>query len=106
MPIVLGIELPDRVRRAAEQIRAHLTPYGWPRATDVGALPGDGYWADRLAPATILVRMACAAPDSPTRREISARFRRLCESRGCRNFDALSGAACATAPTLERRAHI
>lgn len=97
MPIVLGMDLPERVRSSlAERIQAHLTPYGL--ATERISSEhyrADGYWRGPIwAPATILVEDGLRrAGFSELADEISARFRRLCEKSGfAENFDAQSGA--------------
>ena len=97
MPIVLGMELPDRVRGAlAARISAHLTPYGLAtERTTSDHYQADGYWRGPIwAPATILVEDGLRrAGFTELADEISARFRRLCEKSGfAENFDALSGA--------------
>jgi glycogen debranching enzyme len=97
MPIVLGSDLPERVRSVlAERIRAHLTPYGL--ATELTSSEhylADGYWRGPIwAPATILIEDGLRrAGSTELADEISARFRRLCEQSGfAENFDAQSGA--------------
>ncbi|MGW0583089.1 amylo-alpha-1,6-glucosidase, partial [Streptomyces sp. NPDC002920] len=96
MPIALGEHLPDSVAKAlAARIEAHLTPYGL--ATELPTSPhyrSDGYWRGPIwAPATILVEDGLRrAGHHRLADEISARFRRLCESHGfAENFDALAG---------------
>jgi glycogen debranching enzyme len=97
MAIVLGDELPDKVRDLlAGRIRAHLTEHGL--ATELPTSPHyepDGYWRGPIwAPSTVLVedglrRAGCVELAD----DISARFRALCERSGfAENFDALTGA--------------
>ncbi|HVQ93174.1 MAG TPA: hypothetical protein VMU51_19205, partial [Mycobacteriales bacterium] len=97
MPIVLGGELPDRIRDTlVRRIRAHLTPYGL--ATELPGSPHyepDGYWRGPIwAPATVLIEDGLRRSGADALAdEISSRFRALCERSGfAENFDALTGA--------------
>ncbi len=74
MPIVLGGELPDRIRDTlVRRIRAHLTPYGL--ATELPGSPHyepDGYWRGPIwAPATVLIEdgLRRAGADATRRRD-------------------------------------
>ncbi|MFF3332847.1 amylo-alpha-1,6-glucosidase [Streptomyces sp. NPDC002888] len=96
MPIALGEHLPESVAKTlATRIEAHLTPYGL--ATELPTSPHyrpDGYWRGPIwAPATVLVEDGLRrAGHRRLADEISARFRRLCETHGfAENFDALTG---------------
>jgi hypothetical protein len=97
MPIVLGDQLPPRVRDTlVERIRTHLTPYGL--ATERPTSPhyqADGYWRGPIwAPATVLIEDGLRrAGSGALADEVSGRFRMLCERSGfAENFDALTGA--------------
>ncbi|MBD3005368.1 amylo-alpha-1,6-glucosidase [Streptomyces sp. 5-10] len=96
MPIALGEHLPGHVGKAlTARIEAHLTPYGL--ATELPNSPHyrpDGYWRGPIwAPTTVLIEDGLRrAGHSRLADEISARFRRLCETHGfAENFDALTG---------------
>ncbi|MER5532664.1 amylo-alpha-1,6-glucosidase [Streptomyces mirabilis] len=96
MPIVLGEHLPENLGKAlAVRIEAHLTPYGL--ASELPTSPHyrrDGYWRGPIwAPATVLIEDGLRrAGHHRLADEISARFRRLCETHGfAENFDALTG---------------
>ncbi|MFF6786046.1 trehalase family glycosidase [Streptomyces sp. NPDC012510] len=96
MPIALGEHLPGDVSSAlADQIKAHLTPYGL--ATEQPTSPhylADGYWRGPIwAPATILIEDGLRrAGHHRLADDISTRFRALCETHGfAENFDALTG---------------
>ncbi|MFE2569864.1 amylo-alpha-1,6-glucosidase [Streptomyces mirabilis] len=96
MPIVLGEHLPENLGKAlAVRIEAHLTPYGL--ASELPSSPHyrrDGYWRGPIwAPATVLIEDGLRrAGHHRLADEISARFRRLCETHGfAENFDALTG---------------
>ena len=97
MPIVLGAELPTRIRDIlAERIRAHLTEHGLATEEPTSAhYEPDGYWRGPIwAPSTVLIedglrRAGC----TDLADDISARFRALCERSGfAENFDAHTGA--------------
>ena len=97
MPIVLGEHLPESVGAVlAERIAAHLTPYGL--ASERPESPHyrpDGYWRGPIwAPATMLVVDGLRrAGHGELARQVSDRFRALCEASGfAENFDALTGA--------------
>ncbi len=97
MPIVLGNELPEAVRRLlVRRIRQHLTPHGL--ATELPTSPhyrADGYWRGPIwAPATVLVEDGLRRSGfTGLADDISSRFRALCERSGfAENFDALTGA--------------
>jgi len=97
MPIVLGDLLPAAdTSRAVAAIREHLTPWGLAtEPVDSPHYEADGYWRGPIwAPSTLLIedglRRAGAVALAD---EISASFRRLCETSGfAENFDARSGA--------------
>ncbi|WP_392750005.1 amylo-alpha-1,6-glucosidase [Streptomyces sp. LN590] len=96
MPIALGEHLPEDIGKIlAARIEAHLTPYGL--ATELPVSPHyrpDGYWRGPIwAPATVLIEDGLRrAGHHRLADEISARFRRLCETHGfAENFDALTG---------------
>ncbi|WP_413804870.1 amylo-alpha-1,6-glucosidase [Streptomyces sp. OE57] len=96
MPIALGEHLPGHVGKTlTTRIEAHLTPYGL--ATELPSSPHyrpDGYWRGPIwAPTTVLIEDGLRrAGHSRFADEISARFRRLCETHGfAENFDALTG---------------
>ncbi|WP_273941122.1 amylo-alpha-1,6-glucosidase [Kutzneria chonburiensis] len=98
MPIVLGEHLPASVATVlAERITAHLTPHGL--ASELPTSPHyrpDGYWRGPIwAPATMLVVDGLRrAGHVDLARQVSDRFRALCEASGfAENFDALTGAA-------------
>ena len=98
MPVVLGEDLPPDVMAAlAEGVESHLTPYGL--ATEHPSSPHyreDGYWRGPIwAPSTILIEDGLRrGGHTRLADEISARFRRLCESSGfAENFGARSGSA-------------
>ncbi|MEU8102844.1 trehalase family glycosidase [Nonomuraea muscovyensis] len=97
MPIVLGAELPGQVReRLAAGIERHLTAYG--PATELPTSEhyrDDGYWRGPIwAPSTVLIEDGLRrAGHIRLADEVSARFRRLCETSGfAENFDARTGA--------------
>lgn len=97
MPIVLGAELPGQVReRLAAGIERHLTAYG--PATELPTSEhyrDDGYWRGPIwAPSTVLIEDGLRrAGHTRLADEVSARFRRLCETSGfAENFDARTGA--------------
>lgn len=97
IPIVLGELLPPHIHNAlAQQIAKHLTDYG--PATETPASPhyaADGYWRGPIwAPSTVLIEHGLRrAGHSALADEVSARFRRLCETGGfAENFDAVTGA--------------
>lgn len=96
MPIVLGDLLTAAdTSRVAAAIRRHLTEWGLAtEPVDSPHYESDGYWRGPIwAPSTLLIEDglrragAIALAD-----EISASFRRLCETSGfAENFDAVSG---------------
>ncbi len=96
LPLVLGERLPAHIRASmAEQVRAHLTPYG--PATERPSSPeyaDDGYWRGPIwAPSTAIVEDGLRVSGYPELAdEVSDRFRALCERSGfAENFDALTG---------------
>jgi hypothetical protein len=96
MPIVLGERLPPEVgERLAEGIAAHLTPHGLAtERVDSPHYASDGYWRGPIwAPATVLIEDGLRrAGHTGLADDVSARFRRLCETSGfAENFDALTG---------------
>ena len=96
LPLVLGRRLPDDVRTAlTRRLGDHLTEWG--PATEPPTSPHydpDGYWRGPIwAPSTVLIENGLRrGGDTATADEVSARFRRLCETSGfAENFDALTG---------------
>jgi glycogen debranching enzyme len=97
MPIVLGEHLPEPVASVlAERIAVHLTPHGLAsERPDSSHYQPDGYWRGPIwAPATMLVVDGLRrAGHGELARQVSDRFRALCETFGfAENFDALTGA--------------
>jgi glycogen debranching enzyme len=96
MPIVLGADLPPKVRTAlAEQVRHHLTEHG-PATESVDSMHyvPDGYWRGPIwAPSTVLIEDGLRrGGHEALADEVSRRFRLLCETSGfAENFDALAG---------------
>ena len=98
MPIVLGSHLPPEVATTlAQRIETHLTAFGL--ATEHPESPHyqeDGYWRGPIwAPSTVLIEDGLRrAGYTRLADEISARFRRLCETSGfAENFGAQTGTA-------------
>ena len=96
LPLVLGERLPDDVRSAlARRLGDHLT--AWGPATEPPTSPHyepDGYWRGPIwAPSTVLIENGLRrGGDVEIADDVSARFRRLCETSGfAENFDALTG---------------
>jgi len=96
MPIALGSDLPPDIRVAlTANLKAHLTPHGL--ATEPPGSPhylADGYWRGPIwAPPTVLVEDGLRrAGHRKLADDISARFRRLCETSGfAENFNAETG---------------
>ena len=96
MPLVLGERLSPPMRAAlVHRLRAYLT--AWGAATEPPTSEhyrADGYWRGPIwAPSTVLLEDGLRrAGENDLADEISASFRRLCETHGfAENFDALSG---------------
>ncbi len=96
LPVILGDRLPAGVRESlAQSLKGHLTLWGV--ATEPPTSPHyhpDGYWRGPIwAPSTVLIESGLRrAGQNDLADEVSASFRRLCETHGfAENFDALTG---------------
>lgn len=96
LPIVAAALLPGDVADAvARDIETHLTEWGLAtQRVDTPEYEPDGYWRGPIwAPSTVLIEHGLRASGHiALADEVSARFRRLCESSGfAENFDAVTG---------------
>jgi glycogen debranching enzyme len=96
LPIVAASLLPAEVVDAvARDIETHLTVWGpATQRVDTPEYESDGYWRGPIwAPSTVLIEDGLRASGHiELADEVSARFRRLCETSGfAENFDAVTG---------------
>lgn len=96
LPIVAASLLPaDAVDALARDIETHLTEWGpATQRVDTPEYESDGYWRGPIwAPSTVLIEDGLrASGHTELADEVSARFRRLCETSGfAENFDAVTG---------------
>lgn len=96
LPIVAASLLPTEVVDAvARDIETHLTEWGpATQRVDTPEYESDGYWRGPIwAPSTVLIEDGLrASGHNDLADEVSARFRRLCETSGfAENFDAVTG---------------